>query len=84
MATQSVTATFTGAQSLDGDFPYVDITWTSAYASVGVYRIFAGTAITDANGVIVVNLKNKSTTGVRVLASDQFTGSVELTAVDAP
>ena len=82
MAILLATATFTGGQPLDGDFPYVDVTWATPYSAVGAYRVFAGVGVTDSNGAIVINLKSKSTTGVRVLASDQFTGSVELIAMD--
>lgn len=82
MATQSITATFTGAQPLDGDVPYIDVTWPSAYPSASVYRISAGAIVTDGNGTMTVCLKSKTATGVRVFAADQFVGTVELLAFD--
>lgn len=82
MATQTATATFNGAQPLDGDLPFIDITWGTAYASAAAYQIAKGEVVTDGSGPIVANFKTKTATGVRVTVSDQFTGTVELTAVD--
>ena len=82
MAIQSAQATFNGAQPLDGDTPYVDITWTSAYTTTTAYRVAHGVNVTDSGGPIAVNFKTKTTTGIRVLVSDQFTGTVEIVAYD--
>lgn len=82
MAIQTATATFNGAQPLDGDQPYVDLTWPTAYASASVYRLGDGPNVTDGNGGVSVNFKNKTGSGVRVIVSDQFVGTVEVTAYD--
>lgn len=82
MAIQTATAAFTGAQSLDGDLPYVDVTWPTAYVSATVYRVVCGPVVTDALGTIAINLKNKAGATVRVTASGQFTGTVELVSFD--
>jgi hypothetical protein len=82
MAINPITATFNGAQPLDGDFPYVDITWPTAYASASAYRIAFGANLTDGNGALSIFFKNKAGSGVRVCATDQFTGTVELTPYD--
>ena len=82
MAIQTQTATFTGAQPLDGDLPYIDVTWPTAYASASAYRVVCGAVVADALGTIAINLKSKAGATVRVTASDQFTGSVELISFD--
>lgn len=82
MAIQTTTATFNGAQSLDGVLPFVDVTWPVSYSSSGSYRVSLGVNITDGGGVIVISFKSKTASGLRVLASDQFTGTVELVAYD--
>lgn len=80
MSVQNATATFNGAQSLDGDYPYVDITWPVAYDLAADYVVLDGVLATLP---VTCWLKSGSQTasGVRVLAIDQFTGSVVLTAV---
>ena len=80
MAIQSRTANFTGAEPLDGELPFIDITWPTAYAAPEAYRIAHGVTINDGGGPVVVNVKNKTSTGVRVIASGQFVGTVEVTA----
>jgi hypothetical protein len=82
VAIQTATATFTGAQLLDGDLPYIDIVWTTTYASPASYRVVCGPVITDSLGTIAINLKNKYSNAVRVTASDQFVGTVELISFD--
>jgi hypothetical protein len=80
MALQTATATFNGAQSLDGDLPYIDVTWPTAYSSSSVYRVALGVNTSD--GPLAIMFKSKTASGVRVLASDQFSGTVELVAYD--
>lgn len=82
MAIQSAQATFNAAQPLDGDLPYIDVTWTSAFTTTASYRVALGVNVSDGAGPIAINFKTKTTTGIRVLASDQFTGTVELVAYD--
>lgn len=82
MAVQTATATFNGAQPLSGGLPYVDVTWTTAYSSASAYRISEGVNITDSDGPISVIHGSKTASGVRVFASAQFSGTVELIAVD--
>ncbi len=77
---QNQTATFNGAQSLDGDYPYVDITWTTAFSSAGAYIIVDGpSAVLPV--VCWVKSGSKTASGCRVLAADQFTGDFVLIAV---
>ena len=73
-------ATFNGANSLDGDYPYADVTWVTPYASAAAYRIAIAGIVNDGGGMISVNLKSKTASGVRVYVSAQFTGVVELHA----
>ncbi len=80
MVVQSVVAEFDETQSLDGDYPYVDVTWDEAFDAADDYLILSG--VSAAAPVICwVKDGTKTTTGCRVLAVDQFTGSVALTAV---
>ena len=74
---QTATATFNGAQPLSGDYPYVDITWSVAFASAGVYRIALGLCA-PSSGMVGVMFDLKAGAGVRVLVTDQFTGTIEL------
>lgn len=84
MATQTTIATFTGAEPLDGDFPYVDLTFGTAYASAAAYQAFPGVAVSDGSGAIVAWIKASSVTasGLRVLVSEQFTGTVAVITSD--
>jgi hypothetical protein len=77
---QTAQAEFDGTQSLDGDFPYVDVTWDEAYAAAADYLVLLGMS---ADGPVHCWIKDgtKTTTGCRVLAVDHFTGTVALTAV---
>lgn len=73
MAFQDASATFTGSEA------YVDITWPAAYVS---YQIAQSVLVTDGSGDVVVNVINKTSTGVRVVPSAPFTGSVYLLAYE--
>lgn len=82
MATQTTTAAFNGAQPLDGDFPYVDITFATAYDDEDRYAEVGGVAV-DSGGVAVwVKESSRTGTGLRLLAADQFTGTVRVITVD--
>lgn len=81
MAFQTAFATFNSAQPLDGDYPYIDVTWSVPYASSSSYRVFKGEITSGA--AVIVNFKSKAAGTIRVIASDQWTGTVELVAVDA-
>lgn len=84
MAAQATIATFTAAEPLDGDFPYVDITFGTAYASASVYAAVLGVEFSDGYGPIEVWIKESSVTasGLRLLAADQFAGTVTVITVD--
>lgn len=80
-AIRQATATFTGAEPLDGDQPYVDVTW-AAMGTLGNVRIMIGTQVDDGGGTIAPNFKSLTLTGCRVLAPAQFVGKVYVTAVE--
>lgn len=82
MAVQTQTATFNGAQPLSGGLPYVDVTWTTAYANSSAYRVSEGVNVSDGAGPVAIVFGSKTGAGVRVFASMQFTGTVELIAFD--
>ena len=80
MALAVLTATFNGAQPLDGDLPYVDISGLT-YSAASAYGIGLSVAQTDiASGLITAAVKgtSKTASGFRVCVSDQFTGTVEI------
>lgn len=83
--TPQTAATFNGAQPLDGDNPYVDVTLSAAYSSASAYGVQLSINLTDASsGIPTISIKasSKSTTGFRILASDQWSGTVEITTWD--
>jgi len=73
MATQTATATFTGAEDS------VAVTWT---AMPGNFGISAGVQITDGSGPVAVSLSSVSSTGATVNTSARFTGTVSLMVWD--
>lgn len=75
------TATFDGTQPLDGDQPYVDVSWPSLGTLANV-RIGTGVQVDDGNGQIGANHKSLTLTGCRVLASAHFTGKVYVTVTE--
>lgn len=80
-AIQSAVAAFNGAQPLDGDQYYVDLTWPT-FTTLGNVRFTFGVQVDDSAGAIVVTLKSVTLTGCRVLASGQFTGKVYVLGVE--
>lgn len=78
-ALQITIATFTGAEPLDGDFPYVEITFAEPYDSADDYEVFYGANVDDENAVALrTPLAHRTATGLRVYAPDQFTGTVPI------
>lgn len=80
-ANQQATATFTGAEPLDGDQSYVDLTWPTMTTLANV-RLTYGVQVDDGSGAVAITLKNHTLTGVRVLASAPFTGKVYVAAAE--
>jgi len=79
---QTAEAEFNGAQSLDGEYPYVDITWPVAYASNAAYRVTYGIEIASGGLIpVIAYVKTGAGASLRVYASAQFTGTVVLTAI---
>lgn len=84
MALQITSATFNGAQPLDGDYPYVDVSGLS-YSGASAYGIRLSVTMTDVSSglvTVVVKSSSKSGSGFRILASDQFSGTVEVETWD--
>ncbi len=80
MAIRTALAEFDGTQLYDGDFPYVDVTWDVAIDVDQDFIILVGTLAASPIDCWV-KAGSEDETGCRVLAVDQFTGTVSLTAV---
>lgn len=68
----SAAAVFTGVET------YIDITWPTPMDTLPV--VVTSLVVTDTDSFPVINLINKTTTGIRVATSDFFSGRVELLA----
>lgn len=82
MATQTKTATFTGAE------PYVDLTWDTHYTS---FRLIPGAPATTDGSAPAIRVTNPSNpaiapinTGVRVEPSAPFSGTVSVLCIEVP
>lgn len=76
-----VTLQWTGAEPLDGGFPFQDVTWvTTTFPSAAAYGVFVSPA--SASGPVSVWEKPgaRTATGTRILASDQFVGTNDVEA----
>lgn len=78
---QPAVAPFTGAEPLDGDLPYVDVTWPT-FGTLANVKFETGLQVDDGAGPLFINLKNVTLTGCRVVASAQFVGKVYVLGVE--
>lgn len=86
MAIQSQQVTFTGAEPLDGDFPYIDVVIAAPYSDPDAYFALLGQAVDDGGGPVAVWIEDTSRAenGFRILAAEQFSGTVSVVTVDIP
>ena len=81
MAIQVALASFTGADPLDGGYPYVDVVYPVAYVNPTDYVAFPGLQATAPLSFWIKD-GSQTTTGCRVQAIDQVVATLAVVLVD--